>query len=745
MAAFVLASCGNTKFLSEGESLVIKHEVEFTKPDTIKDSRSIGSGLLRTAAQKPNEKIFFARARLWLHNRTRQGDRDTLKGLRRSIHDNGGEPPVIFDSLLAEQSVQAMRDYMFDKGYFNATVNYKVKTDSTRKGKSKRKTKLTYVVTRGPLSIISDVIYAIDNPGIDSIRKFGIDKSELKANKPYDVNDLRRERSRIASIAQNVGYRDFSNANIFFEADTLGGQNNVAIYVQLAPPVDDSIHRQFIIKKISVHIEDDRSDALDSLTMGDVTIYFRGPLKYSPRALINPIQFRTGNLYARDKHVLTSRKYSELGVFQFVSIRYENDRDTGRYSWTDMRIELKPAKRKSITAEAAANSASDQFKGIGSEVKLTFSNKNTFRYTDLLTFNASTGIETNFNEGRFSVNTLDFNADARVAFPKFVLPWKHTPRSRRFNPTTSFASRYTYLRRLGLYDFQNISLSYGIDHQETDVNRWIGSLSVLFSGLLDSTQEFKAILAERPTLRRSFEDVTIFGPALTFIYSNQARPNKKTSDLVYLRLSTDLGIPMRLFGKQFSSFGKLDGEVKDLKPLGNHASIVGRFTAGIGVPFGTDAVMPYIKQFVAGGPNSVRAWRVRSLGPGAYDTTGLMLATFFEDQTGDIKLEANLEFRFDIYGGLKGAIFLDAGNVWLIKPNTELPNGEFNFSTFAQQIAVGSGGGLRFDFDFFILRVDIGAKLRIPHEGWLPDGVQPLKSEWRREHVNVNLGIGYPF
>lgn len=733
--------CSNTKFLEDGQALLVKHKVEYVQPDTVVDTRSIASGLLRTASQQPNDKMLgIARVRLWLHNRTRKAK----GGVFKSIHDKGSEPPVIFDSTKARESTEAMIDYLFDKGYFHGRVTYSVKVDSTRH-KSKKKATVTYHVWRGELSYVDSVIYDIKDERMNTFKDEGIEKSPLKAGKPYDADDLRYERSRIALIMQDWGYRDFTNQYVHYEADTLDPGNNVTVYVMIAPPEGDSVHRVFFIGNIYVYPDYDQDTIIRTppkdTVKEDVTIIYHR-LRYNPQALVNPIQIRSGALYSRDKYLRTARRFSELDEFQFVNIEYANDRDTlGRHRVCDVEIKLTPAKRRSFSVEVAANSSSDQFKGIGSEVKVAFANRNVFRFTDQFNFNVSSGIETSFDTLGFHVNTFDFNVDASVTVPKWVLPppFRYNPPTRRL-PKTVISSRYSLLKRVGFYDFQSLAMTYAIDYQDNPYNRWTGALQLLFSGLIDSTAAFEAVLDVRPSLRRSFETVRIFGPSLTFAYSNQAKIDRKTRHIFFGRLSTDWGV---VPGVYFSTFAKFEGEVKRLLAIGRRSSLVGRLTSGIAIPIGQDEVVPYIKQFVIGGPNSIRAWRVRTLGPGAF---ALPDSVEFQDQSGDIKIEANIEFRFDLLSWLKAALFIDAGNIWLIKPNPELPGGEFTVATFLDQVAVGSGAGLRFDFDFFIIRFDVGTKLRYPTTGeWLPDDVQLGQPEWRRKEMNFNLGIGYPF
>jgi outer membrane protein assembly factor BamA len=725
-AGAVLGGCSNTKFLDAGQALLTKHTVEFTKPDTVSDSRSISSGLLRLTYQKPNEKALgLFRARLWLYNRTR----NAKGGVFKSLHDKGGEAPVIIDSTTAAASAQSMTDYLFDKGYFNGRVSYSVHLDSAR-GRPKKKGSITYHVTRGPLTRIDSVKYEIADQRMNEFKDVTIAKSPLKAGQPYDVDYMRSERNRIASFMQNWGYRDFGSQYIFFEADTIGPGNTATIYVRILPPEGDSVHRVFYVDRVFVYADcTDTTQGLDTTLHDGIYVLSKGP-GYKPHALTNPIRPRPGELYSKEKQLRTARKFSELDAFAFVNIKYANDRDTfGRHRACDMIVQLKSSSRRTLSAEATANSSSDQFKGIGSEVKVTFRNRNLLQVADLFELNASGGMEVGIDSGKLVLNTVDVNGDASLTFPSQLLT------------KIKISTRLTLLKRLGLYDFRSVAVSANFDHLERPFNRWIGGLQLMFSGVANTEPAFDLILAERPTLRRSFETINIFGPNLTFAYNSQARENRKTPHILYTRLSADVGIPVPIGA--FSRFVKLDAEVKRLWRMGKRASLVGRATSGMAVPLWGD-VVPYVKQFVIGGPNSIRAWRVRSLGPGVHDTTGG--AAYFEDQSGDIKIELNLEYRFDLIGawGLEAALFVDAGNIWLIKANDEVPDGEFT-SAFINQFAIGTGGGLRIDLSFVIVRLDIGTKVRYPNGEWFPDGIHLLNGTWRSEQLNFNLGIGYPF
>lgn len=752
--ALVACGCSNTKFLPEGKALLVKHRVEFTKPDTVSDSRSIESGLLRATSQQPNEKMLgIARVRLWLWNRTDTNQRvDTIKGLRKSLHEKGGEPPVIFDSVEAGKSVVAMQDYLFDHGYFHGKVSFTVDYDSSRhtsKGSVtyRQKATVVYHVTRGELSYIDSVIYEIEDERINRFKDEGIAKSPLKSGKPYDVDDMKRERTRITTILRDWGYRDFATQYIYFEADTLSPGKDVTLYVKLAPPPEDSVHRVWYIGNIYVYPDSSAgASGHDTIKKEDVYILYRGKLRYKPQALVNPIFMRAGALYSYDKYLRTLRRFSELDAFQFVTIQFVNDRDSlGRHRVCDVVIELTPAQRRNFEVSVTANSASDAFKGIGSEVNVSFRSRNLFRFTDVLNISASGGVEAGLDTttNEFRLSTLDFNAELSIEIPKWVMP-PLNPKTRRV-PKTRVSYRFNYLRRLDLYDFRSHTFGYTGEYQDNPNNRWNGGFYFLLSGVLNSTPRFQSILDDNPTLRRSFESIRIVGVNVGFSYTNQAKPQRKTPHIFYGRFIFPFELGYAIADDHSAWFFKQDAEAKRLWILSKHVQLPLRITAGVAVPTGSDGFIPYIKQFVIGGANSIRAWRVRTIGPGEYDFAEDPDTNKFLDQSGDIKLEANIECRFDLLWWLKGAVFLDMGNIWLIKPNPELPGGEFT-SNFYTQFALGTGLGFRLDFDFFIVRFDLGMKLRYPTGGGLlPKGIQFGMPDWREEQLHLNIGIGYPF
>jgi outer membrane protein insertion porin family len=315
-----------------------------------------------------------------------------------------------------------------------------------------------------------------------------------------------------------------------------------------------------------------------------------------------------------------------------------------------------------------------------------------------------------------------------------------------------------YLSRGGLYRLNSVSANYGYFW---NANKFayheINPISLNVVNLSQTSPEFDQILDDNPFLKRSFEQNFIAGINYTFNY-NKLNDRFRTHGY-FLGLGLDFaGNTLHLIdnlsgkgdgkilGLEYAQYGKVDLDLRYHLNIDKNQTIATRLYAGVGAPFGNSSSLPYIKQYFSGGPNSVRAFRIRSIGPGTYRPDDFDVNSFF-DQSGDIRIEGNIEYRFPIVSLLKGALFMDAGNIWLMNDNEALPGGKFT-SSWWNELAVGSGFGLRVDIEFFVIRFDLATPLRIPY---LPEGERWANNfdigskTWRKQNLIFNFAIGYPF
>ena len=310
----------------------------------------------------------------------------------------------------------------------------------------------------------------------------------------------------------------------------------------------------------------------------------------------------------------------------------------------------------------------------------------------------------------------------------------------------------------------NISIGYNWKRTEK-ISHLFRPIETSFTNLTETTQEFEDYLNENPTVRKSFEEQFIVGGSYTFMNSNFHFKSRK--HVFYLSESVDfagnlLSLITRItqkswpssenqqliFGLPYSQFANLRSEFRYLLNVNKKSQVAWRFIGGVAMPYGNSTTIPYIRQYYVGGTNSIRAFIARSLGPGTYNSSDSLNNTYI-DQAGDIKLETNIEYRFDIYKYFKGAVFADAGNIWLVNDDPQRPGGKFNMNTFYKEIAVGAGYGFRFDFKIIVLRIDLAFKLRKPYlpegERWVFNSIDLGSKPWRRENILWNIAIGYPF
>ena len=748
----LLSACSATRHLKAPEYLLVGNHIIWTE-GIPNDKRDLESDLLDLTRQQPNEKIMnLVRLRMRIYNATR----DTSHRISRWINKKTGEAPVIFDSLYAVQSIEAMKKYLYYKGYFDAEVDYKVHYQGKKVG-------IDYQIKPGQLIYIDSVFYEMPDWHINEIVHYDFEKRELKNARAYDIDYLLHERKRIETLMKNNGYLNFKKQYVYFEMDTLNKNEKLSVFVKIRPPENDSIHRLYFIDSIIIYPE---------VLSGSETVrpenythykgyYFASQhLPFNPKPIINSIFAKTGDHYSQSLYQKTIQRLSELGLFRFVNISFENERADSLNRIVNMIIKLSPAKKQAFTTEVEANTSSDYF--LGSRLSLSYQNKNLFHQADRFIANLNGGVETLLDSNFISFNTLDFNTEASFYFPMFLLPF-HITTAKSFNPKTHITASYNYFRRLQYFNLNSLTLSYGYSWNESDSKTHIlNPIDINLTRLGQITQKFTEILTNNPLLAKSFQEQLIIGSDYSFIYHNTAPNHPRWS--WYFRGNLDIaGNTLRagnllanqsvkdsiyqLFNRPFSQYIKPDVELRLYASTSDNSAFIFRLFMGAGLSFGNSQVMPYIRQYVAGGSNSLRAFRIRTLGPGSLLRESGQ--SVFPDQSGDIKLETNREYRFKITGIFHGAIFSDAGNIWMLRADTASPGADFQFNRFYKEIALGTGAGLRMDFSFFVLRFDLGVPVYDPG---LPagqrmrlKGMKPFNTSWIKNNIVLNLAIGYPF
>ncbi|NBG66947.1 translocation and assembly module lipoprotein TamL [Acidiluteibacter ferrifornacis] len=749
--------CSNTKYLEEGEKLYTGATVKMV--DT-KDSEIQGE-IEEVIVPVPNKKAFgLFRAKLWIYNVV--GEPKKKKGIRYNLRTKIGEPPVLLKDLNAERTVSLIENRLYNNGYFFPKVKYNVNVKE-----KKKRANVTYSIDPGKQYKINSITYPKPVDEISATINNAQKESILKVGAAYNLENLKNERSRLNNYVKDRGFFYFNEEFLLWEVDsTLSGK--VDLFLTLKKNIDKKnlevykIHQVYINPQYDLTKEDNFKD-YDTLQI-DSTYYLEKDSTFRPTIIVDESAFEKGNLYSRKLHDRTIRKYTGLGPFKFVNVKFQED--PSDYHLLNTYINLTPLPKKSIRLEVSATSKSNNFVGPGFEA--SFKNRNLLKGAELLTLNLNSGFETQITKNAKGLNSYELGAELELSIPRFLVPFNMISSSTRYTPKTRYKFNYRLLNRVQYYQMNSFGASFGYRWRETETkSHEYNPININFLKLSDTKTAFDSILDANPLIRKNFEEQFIIGS--TYSYTFDSRLEKEKRHNFYFQGNLDLSGNLaqlvtasikgdapsnensyKLFGATFSQYVRTDINFKYLFNIDENNQIVTRLIAGVGVPIGNSSTLPYIKQFFIGGSNSIRAFQARTLGPGTYSLSEEeQVNSLFLDQSGDIKLEGNLEYRYDIISFLKGALFVDAGNVWLLKEDPNKPGGKFETNQFINEIAVGTGAGLRIDATFFVLRFDLAFPLRKPSlpEGdrWTFDSIQLGEKSWRQDNFVFNIAIGYPF
>ncbi len=751
--ACLFAACSTTKYVQEDELLYNGTKITFTDSKKIKHKKQLASDLETFARPKKNSKLG-----LWFYNIFHNPDKE--KGIGNWISGKLGDPPVLFQVSDAQRSQALMENYLHDNGYFGSVVTYDTLIQ-------KKKVKISYNVTSEGQYQVRQVYFPEDTTPVTKFIQENIRKSKLKAGQPYRLADIQAERARLARIANNAGFFRFNEDFIYFFVDTTGGSLQTDLYLRIKPPTDTTRHERYYMHNVVVYpsynLDKEIAPKLQDTIQYEELRIIQQQAFVKPQTLERAIAQDKGDLYAKKLQDQTINHLLDLGIFKFVNLKYQiiEQNDT---NYLQRIINLTPSLTQDVTAELEASTEATDF--LGSALSGSYVHRNLFRGAERLDTRLSVGMQTQLNRRNTSIpfiNTLEFSAQASLSFPRFLVPFRLPEVSAYYVPKTKISISNNFQRRTNFFTINSFQTEFGYEWQMTRYQRHsFTPLNINLVQLLNTSNEFDTILNNNPRLRQSFSNTAILGLQYEFRYTDQEINTFKnylffrgavesSGNLASALASTGQnGESGKFLGTRFSQFIRFDTETRyNILNKGN--SLVGRLVIGVGIPYHNSSVMPYIKQFFVGGANSIRAFPIRGLGPGSVPPDTTARASFF-DQTGDMKIEANLEYRFDVFSFLEGAVFADAGNIWQLRnvdQDQTPPEAEFDFNNFHKQLAVGTGVGIRFDFSFLLLRLDIAFPLRKPFlppsNRWLFDELKPLSGKWRRDNLVYNIAIGYPF
>ncbi|VDH03522.1 translocation and assembly module lipoprotein TamL [Bergeyella zoohelcum] len=762
LAAFLLHSC-NTRYLQENELLYTGADVKI-KNDTLKKSnaKALQAALESQLTPKPNSSLLGLRPKLWIYNITPEPTKN--KGLKHWLKNKVGEKPVLLSHVDRDFNQQIIENYAENKGYFNAKASY----DTITHGK---KAKVEYTLHTGARYKISNVVFPEDSSLISKKIANIQGLSLLKKGQPFDLDIIKAERARIDNKLKEQGFYYFHQDNIIVQADSTVSPNaEVELIVKLKEDAPKLAKEQFTIDNVIVfpdyNIADVRENkysipvAIDSVERYKNFYIVDPKKKFKPMIFDRALYFEKGDLYNRTDHNLTLNRLISLGTFKFVKNEFVRN-DSLRNSF-DVYYMLTPKELQSLNVEVLGKTNSANY--AGSEVNLNWTHRNAFKGAEHLKINAFGGVDIQMggakSQTRREGNIMRFGIKSELSIPRIIAPFKFTTAS-AFVPRTNAAVGYEFVNRTNWYRLHNFNASFGYVWKENvRKEHQLKLIDITLVEPKNVTEAYQNYIMDKPYLARAIERQLIYGPIYSYTYTNTMTPQAST---FYYRGVLDLagnlsglasganvkqGKQRKLFDIPFSQYAKMEHDFRFYHKINDAHSLATRFVGGLALPYGNSEFVPFARQFFAGGANSIRAFRARTLGPGSYDPRTDNGTQFYFDQAGDIKLELNAEYRAKLYKFLHGAVFADAGNIWLVNEDASRPGAKFS-KDWIKEIAVGAGIGLRLDFSILLLRLDLAIPLRVPYypenERWRWSHIHLGNQQWRRDNLMLNIAIGYPF
>ena len=720
----MLASCSGTKFVSDGYSMLNKVEVK--KDEGYPD---INTSKYKSYVRQRGNQRWFSAVKVPLGIYSLAG-RDTTKWLNRTLQSMG-EAPVIYDTLKAQQSCNDLAALLRNEGYLGGSVDMYL---------TQRKRKVvdaTFVLHPGVAYTVNSLNYDIQDERIDSL----LDRRDITPGEKFDVAKLDAERKRITEFLVNRGYYKFNKDYITFRADTVAGVPKVDLTLVLRryPVSRDSVgpHPVYTVRSVNYLSGD----------MDDEDIHLRRSV------LRNNTFVKVGKPYSANDLRNTYNRFGRLQAIKYTNITFAEDTEAKAL---DCNIQLTTNKPHSVSFQPeGTNTAGD----LGAAASLTYQHRNLFRGSELMSIELRGAYENIKGlEGYSNQDFLEYSVEAKLQFPRFIAPFISLPFIQRTNASSEVSLMYD-LQNRPEYHRRVLSLAWKYKWNYTNHHDryWIDLLDLNYVFMPWISDTFRRDYLEDDTnrnaiLRYNYENLFIMKFGLGYAYNNGSHAIKvavETAGNVLDLFAKTLNAGKKedgytkIFDIAYAQYVKADLEYTKYIRFDYDNQLVLHAGLGIAYPYGNSKILPFEKRYFSGGANSVRGWSVRGLGPGRF--AGKNGTIDFINQTGDMKLDINVEYRARLFWKLMGALFIDAGNIWTLRNYTDQPGGQFRFNRFWEEIAVAYGLGLRLNFDFFILRFDFGMKAVNPAYAEQNSPHYPIINPRLSRDLTFHFAVGLPF
>ena len=742
----LISSCSVTKFIPEGKFLSTKGEVVLENKEMTSNSAELGNQLSAVLRPIPNKKLLGAYPGVYFYFKNQNKKPGFFN---RFMYKKFGEEPVYSTEVKPNSIRDLLLNRLENKGYFYCDVNI-----STENKDKKRESKVFYTVRlEKPYTMARLQLDSMPEPLYSDI-KSSMNESLLKIGQRFDLALLNAERNRIDAFLKTKGYYNFNAGFLIFDADTNQfDDRQFALYLGLKKDVLYKSTIPYQIAEIDVYpsvgLESDTM--VNQISTIDDIKYIQGEDFFRADRLAPFITLTPGQHYSNTASKATARRLLTIGIYRFINIQYELlDGDSiGSKGKLRARIELSPLNKRAVSAEIQAVSKSNNY--AGPTLLVTHTNRNLWKGGERFNISGQLGYEFQIaNKGASNYN-LNLGLKGELIVPRMMLPVRVNNNFFKYDiPRTKMALSIEHSDRNSLYKLISATASFGYTWNATRfISHELALVNINYNNLYQSSTEFDVLLNDNPFLKQSFDQEFIAGMIYSFTYNELLNPKLKHAfffnsnlDMAGNILSpidregSDQG-SSTVLGLQYAQYAKMDIDFRYHIRLRNEKTIIARVFGGYGLPYGNSRVMPFSKQYYSGGPYGLRAFGIRAIGPGTFNSTDGSNSSLFE-QTGNIKLEGNLEYRFPLFSYLKGAVFTDVGNIWLSKENQDIPGGTLS-SSIINELGMGAGLGLRIDVQGFVLRFDFAAPFHVPATA----NTQNYSLELNK--TKFNFAIGYPF
>ncbi len=753
LMAMSFVSCSTTKNIPEDDQLYTGlTKIKYNNYEKNSHFSETMAEIEAALACAPNGSLFGSsyyrsplQFRLWTWNAFVNSE----SKLSQWITKNFAKEPVLMSWVNPELRASVAQSVLKNHGYFHGQVSSKTITQ-----KNPKKAKIEYDVNLGHLFTLDSISYVRFPEKMQKLIDSTRTKSMIQTGVPFNITSLDAERNRLNNLFRNNGYYYYQPTYSSYLADTVTIPGKVQLKLQQVENVPTEAQHEWYIGRVRIEMRKQIMETLhDSVHFRSFSSYFNGrkpPMRN--RVILRDLKLRPRQLFSYDLYQQSVNKITGNGLFSLVDFKFSPRDTTETCDTLDLVINCVFDKPYDFYVETNLKGKTSGW--IGPGMVIGFTKRNAFRGGEKLDINAHGSYEwqtrNQLSESRDRIHTYEYGMDASLEFPRLLLP--HNRRKRFFTtPSTILKAATNVINRASYFKRHVVSgeLTYNFQTSETSLHQF-SPLHLQYNYMSSHTAEFDEIMERSPYLKVSMKDQFIPKMRYTYIYSS---PTEYLHPIFWQTTVSEaanilsLGYMVagnnwnekdkKMFKNPYAQFFKIESEFRKTWHLSSHSQLVSHLDIGAIWSYGNSSAAPYTEQFYVGGANSIRAFTVRSIGPGSYSPTSK--SSSYLDQTGDIKFLANLEYRSRLFGNLYGAIFLDAGNVWAMHDDESRPYAKFKIKNVLKEMALGTGVGVRYDLDFFVIRLDWGIGLHLPYKS----GFYNIPSF--KDGQSIHLAIGYPF